>query len=79
MKQEVLNKQVKQEKEEEVSKEQVKKLFCEAVETSVQKKCCMKLWTSVSKYYNAKIMKKNNIIKKFQRAQMVKAKVFIKL
>ena len=75
-----MKQQVKQEKEEEeVSKEQVKKLFCEVVETSVQKKCCMKLWTSVSKYYNAKIMKKNNIIKKFQRAQMVKAKVFIKL
>ena len=88
MKQEVLNKQVKQEKEEEeeeqvqeeeVSNKQVKKWFCEAAAASAQNKCCMKVWTGVSNYYNAKIKKKNHMIKKFQRAEMAKAKVFIKM
>ena len=81
--QEVLNKQVKQEKEEqvqeEVSNKQVKKWFCEAAAASAQNKCCMKVWTGVSNYYKYKIKKKNHMVKKFQRAEMAKAKVFIKM
>ena len=70
---------VKQEKEEEVLNKQVKKWFCEAAAASAQNQCCMKVWKGVSNYYKYKLKKKTHMVKRFQRAEMAKAKVFIKM
>ena len=69
---------VKQEKEElEVMNKKVKKGFCEAA--SAQNQCCKKVFQGTSNYYKYKLKKKTDMVKRFQRAEMKKAKVFIKM
>ena len=69
--------QFKQEEEEEVMNKKVKKGFCEA--RSAQSQCCQKVFQETSTYYKYKLKKKSDVVNRIKRAEMKKAKVFIKM
>ena len=57
--------------------EKVNKGFCEAA--SAQSQCCQKVFQGTSNYYKYKLKKKTDVVKRIKRAEMKKAKVFIKM
>ena len=61
----------------EVVNKKVKKGFCEA--RSAQSQCCQKVFQGTSNYYKYKLKKKSDVVNRIKRAEMKKAKVFIKM
>ena len=63
--------------EENLINKKITKGFCKA--RRAKKECCQKVFNETQKYYQWKLKKKTNLIRRYNTAAMRQAKVYIKM